>query len=310
MAECNLHALDINLIVGMSEEDEDSSLIQVFEIFLPSPWYLDIVYALQHHSLPLGMDKNKSRMLKLKEARFCILKNALYWKDLGGILLNFLTKQEAQHLMSDFHKGDCGCHLFWKTMDNEILRVGYYWPTLFADVYKTITSYHECHIFQGRRKLQPLPLKPIEVSAPFQQWGLQFIGEIHPTSSAQHKWILRAIDYFKKWIEATPTWQATNLVTIQFLENNILSRFGCPNKLITDNTATFKSKNMIEFCSKKKITLGNSTSYYPQGNGLVESSKESLVNIIKKLLETNKKSQHKKPKEVNRCVSIRDCIWY
>jgi len=51
---------------------------------------------------------------------------------------------------------------------------------------------------------------------------------------------------------------------------------------------------MIDFCSKYKITLGHSTAYYPQGNGLAESSNKSLVNIMKKMLETNKKSWHKK----------------
>jgi len=76
---------------------------------------------------------------------------------------------------------------------------------------------------------------------------------------------------------------------IQFLETNILSHFGCPNKLVTDNVAAFKSKKMIDFCSKYKITLGHSTAYYPQGNRLAKSSNKSLVNIIKKLLETNKK---------------------
>eukprot|EP00253_Pinus_taeda_P019801 PITA_19801 len=294
MDESNLHALDINLIATMSKEVEDSSLIQVSEIFLHSPWYSDIVYVLQHLSRPPGMAKNKGITLKLKSARFCILNNVLYWKDPGGILLNFFTEEEAQHVMSDFHKGDCGGHLFWKRMANKILKAGYYWPTLFADVYKTVTGCHECQIFQGRRKLQPLPLKPVEVSAPFQKWGIYFIGEIHPTSSDQHKWILTTTDYFTKWIEAIPTRQATDSVIIQFLETNILSRFGYPNKLITNNVATFKSKKMIEFCSKYKIILGHSTAYYLQGNGLAESSNKSLVNIIKKLLETNKKSWQKK----------------
>eukprot|EP00253_Pinus_taeda_P009797 PITA_09797 len=140
----------------------------------------------------------------------------------------------------------------------------------------------------------PLPLKPIEVSAPFQQLELDFIGEIHPASSGQHKWILIATDYFKKWIEAIPTRQATDVMIISFLENNILSRFGCPNKLITDNTATFKSKRMVECCHKYHIILGHSTTYHLQGNGLAESSNKSLVNIIKKLLEINKKSWHKR----------------
>ena len=51
---------------------------------------------------------------------------------------------------------------------------------------------------------------------------------------------------------------------------------------------------MVEFCNKYHITLGHSTTYHPQGNGLVESSNKSLVNIIKNLLEINKKSWHKK----------------
>eukprot|EP00253_Pinus_taeda_P003438 PITA_03438 len=110
----------------------------------------------------------------------------------------------------------------------------------------------------------------------------------------QHRWILTATDYFTKWIEAIPTRQATDAVIISFLETNILSRFRCPSKLITDNAVAFKSKRMIEFCYKYNISLGHSTAYHPQGNGLAESSNKSLVNIIKKLLEISKKGWHKK----------------
>jgi hypothetical protein len=195
--------------------------------------------------------------------------------------------------IKEFHKGDCGGHHYWKTTAHKILRVGFYWPSIFLDVYKEVSSCHECQIFDGKRKLQPLPLKPISVEAPFMQWGLDFIGEIHPPSSAQHRWILTATDYFTKWIEAVPTRQATDTVIIQFLESNILSRFGCPVKIITDNATTFKSKKMEKFCSDYNITLGHSTAYYPQGNGLAESSNKILTRIIKKLLQDNKKAWHK-----------------
>jgi hypothetical protein len=194
----------------------------------------------------------------------------------------------------EFHKGDCGGHHYWKTTMHKILRAGYYWPNIFTDVYKEVSSCHECHIFDGRRKLQPLPLKPISVEASFMQWGLDFIGEIHPPSSVQHRWILTATDYFTKWIEAIPMKQATDTVIIQFLETNILSRFGCPIKIITDNAAAFKSKKMEKFCKDYNITLGHSTTYYPQGNGLAESSNKILTRIIKRLLQDNKKAWHKK----------------
>eukprot|EP00253_Pinus_taeda_P006548 PITA_06548 len=228
----------------MSDENDEESPIQVSKMFALSPWYSDIIYVLKNLSTLPGMTRNKARTLKLKAAKFCILNSALYWKDPGGILLNFLVEKEAKQVMEDCHQGYCGGHLFWKLIANKILRAGYYWPTLFVDVYKMVKCCHKCQIFEGKWKLQRLPLKPIEVSTPFQQWGLDFIGEIHLASSGQHRWILIATDYFTKWIEAIPTKQATDAVIISFLEDNILPCFGCPNKLITDSTTTFKSKRM------------------------------------------------------------------
>jgi len=150
-------------------------------------------------------------------------------------------------------------------------------------------SCHKCQIFEGKKKLLPLPIKPISTERPFQQWGLDFIGEIHPLSYGQYKWILTATYYFTKWIEAAPCRQANDSIIIQFLETNILSRFGCLEKIITDNVAAFKSKKMISFCHKYHITLGHSTTYYPQGNGLAKSSNKSLINIIKKSWKRTKR---------------------
>jgi transposase InsO family protein len=82
--------------------------------------------------------------------------------------------------------------------------------------------------------------------------------------------------------------QATDTFIIQFLETNILSRFGCPVKIITNNATAFKSKRMEIFFQDYNITLGHSTTYYPQGNGLAESSNKSLTRIIKRIMQDNK----------------------
>jgi hypothetical protein len=71
-----------------------------------------------------------------------------------------------------------------------------------------------------------------------------------------------------------------------------LSRFGCPRNIIIDNATAFRSKKIIDFYNEYHIGLGHSKDYYPQGNGLEESSKKTLVNIIKKTLQENKKSWH------------------
>ena len=74
-----------------------------------------------------------------------------------------------------------------------------------------------CQKFASKQKLLSFPLKSIAVNAPFQQWGLDFIGEIYPSSSEQHKWILTATDFFTKWVEAIPTRNATDKVIIDFI---------------------------------------------------------------------------------------------
>jgi transposase InsO family protein len=77
---------------------------------------------------------------------------------------------------------------------------------------------------------------------------------------------------------------------IQFLETDILSRSRRPFNIITDNATKFKSKKMDKFFNDYNITLGHSTVYYPQGNGLVKSSNKRLTTIIKRLMQDNKKA--------------------
>jgi transposase InsO family protein len=90
-------------------------------------------------------------------------------------------------------------------------------------------------------------------------------------------------------VEAIPTKFSTEVVVIKFLEENIIARFGCLRKIITDNAQDFKSLAMIYFCQKYNIILGNSTSYLPRGNGLAESSNKSLMRVINKVLTDNKR---------------------
>jgi hypothetical protein len=113
------------------------------------------------------MSKTKAIFLKLKVVKLCVLDNSLYWKDTRGILLSCLFEDEAKWAIQKFHKGDYGGHHYWKTATHKILRVGYYRPMIFADVYKEVFNYHKCQIFDGKRKLQPLSLKTISVEVPF-----------------------------------------------------------------------------------------------------------------------------------------------
>jgi transposase InsO family protein len=103
------------------------------------------------------------------------------------------------------------------------------------------------------------------------------------------------MDFFTKWIEAIPTRSASHMVIIRFLED-LITRFGFPSKIVTDNATSFKAEPLAKFYEQFKIKLIHSTPYYPQGNGLAESSNKSLIRIIKRLLEDNKKAWDSKLK--------------
>lgn len=75
-----------------------------------------------------------------------------------------------------------------------------------------------------------------------------------------------------------------------------MSRFGCPKKIVTDNAKAFSYAKMIKSCVDYNIILAHSIAYYPQGNGLVESSNKILVKIINNLLQENKRAWNSKLK--------------
>ena len=83
---------------------------------------------------------------------------------------------------------------------------------------------------------------------------------------------MTATDYFTRWVEAVPLRLCNTNQVISFLENQIITRFGTPEYLVFDNASYFKSIDLISYALEKGIKLKFSTNYYPQGNGLAESS--------------------------------------
>ena len=142
----------------------------------------------------------------------------------------------------------------------------------------------------GKQKLAALPLTPIVVLAPFQQWGLDFIGKFKDNSSNDFCQILTATDYFTKWVEAIPTKNAIKKVVMDFIEERIITIFRTPLKITTDNAKAFSSGEVNDFYFKYGIILSHSSNYYPQGNGLAESTNKNLMTILKKTVGDKKRS--------------------
>ena len=121
MAESNCEVLDINMINALDDQEEFSTPI-VEDYFANSPWYTDIVYVLLNLNTPPGLPKTKARFLKLKAINYCVIDKCLYWKNASGILLKCLPEFDAEKIKQEFHEGECGGHLYWKSTANKILR--------------------------------------------------------------------------------------------------------------------------------------------------------------------------------------------
>jgi hypothetical protein len=111
---------------------------------------------------------------------------------------------------------------------------------------------------------------------------------IEPKASNGHNFILVAIDYFTKWVEAASYANVTKKVVVRFIKNQLICHYGVPSKIITDNGSNFNNKMMKQMCEKFKIEHHNSSSYIPKMNGVVKAANKNIKKIIQKMVVTYK----------------------
>nr|XP_033509936.1 uncharacterized protein K02A2.6-like [Nicotiana tomentosiformis] len=139
------------------------------------------------------------------------------------------------------------------------------------------------------------PNKINETSSPwtFSTWGMDVIGPIEPVASNGHRFILVAIDYFIKWVEAVSYKTVSKKVVAEFVRDRIGCRFGVPESIITDNAANLNSDLMKAMCETFKIKHRNSTTYRSQMNGAVEVANKNIKKILRKMVDTYKQWNEK-----------------
>jgi hypothetical protein len=122
--------------------------------------------------------------------------------------------------------------------------------------------------------------------------GLDFVREIHLSSSKGHRFVLVTTDYFTKWTKVVPLRNMTHREVISFVQEHIIHRFGLPQTLTTDQGASFMLHQFWEFAASMKIKVLNSSLYYAQANGQAESSNKTLLKIIKKKISKYPRRWH------------------
>ena len=132
-----------------------------------------------------------------------------------------------------------------------------------------------------------MPLNPILVIEIFDCWGIDFMS--HFPSSFGFVYILVAIDYVSKGIEAIPCRHNDHKIVIRFLKEKILSRFGIPRAIISDGGKHFCNKPFESLTKKYGITHKVATPYNPQISGQVELANREIKHILEKIINPNRK---------------------
>ena len=122
---------------------------------------------------------------------------------------------------------------------------------------------------------------------PFAQWGLDIVSPF-PKALGNKKYLLVGIDYFTKWVEAELLANIRDVNVKRFIWKNIVTQFGTPRTLVSDNGLQFDSKAFRQYCSDLGIKNRYSTPAYPQGNGQVEAVNKVIISGLKKRLNDAK----------------------
>ena len=123
---------------------------------------------------------------------------------------------------------------------------------------------------------------------PFIQWGLDIVGPF-PKAAGNKRYLLVGIDYFTKCIEAEPLANIRDVNAKKFIWRNIVTQFGVPRTLISDNGLQFDNKTFRRYCCELGIINRYSTPAYSQGNWLAEAVNKVIVNGLKKRLDDAKR---------------------
>jgi len=128
---------------------------------------------------------------------------------------------------------------------------------------------------------------PVITVGPFTKWGIDYTT-CKPPSAQGHRYIIVAVNYFTKWVEAMPTFKDDGETAALFLFNQIIAQFGVPREIVTDHGSHFQNQMMTELTSKLGLRQEHSSPYYPQANGQVEAVNKTLKTMLQRTINSAK----------------------
>ena len=203
------------------------------------------------------------------------------------IIRKCVPKTEQGGIMEKCHASPYGGHFAGGKTAQKILQSGFYWPTLFKDCFEWVKHCDACQRIGNINRRNEMPLQGILVVQIFYVWGIDFLGPF--LSLFENIYILLAMDYLSKRVEATACPKNDVITVVGFIQRNILSRFGAPRTIISDEGSHFANKVFAKLMSRYGIKHMMRLTYHPQSNGQAEISNREIKKIMEKTVNTRRK---------------------
>nr|GFA49979.1 reverse transcriptase domain-containing protein [Tanacetum cinerariifolium] len=219
------------------------------------------------------------------------------WTCADQIIRRCVASKEAIDILNACHSGPTGGHYGANYIAKKVFDSGFYWPTIYKDTFELVKRCDSCQRQGKISQKDEMPQNFIQICETFDVWGIDFMGPF--PSSKGNKYILVAVDYLSKWVEAKafPTNDAR--VVVKFLKS-LFSRFGTPKAIISDRGTHFCNDQFSRVMAKYGVTHRLSTAYHPQTSEQVEVTNRGLKRILERTVGENHTSWSDK---------LEDALW-
>jgi hypothetical protein len=161
----------------------------------------------------LSNDKVYNIRMEARTRPYVMIDGELYKHGVCSPLLKCLSRTEGIELMKEIDAGLCGSHIRSRPLLGKVFRQGFYWPKAASDAADLVQKCENCQKC-ARDQKQPSSLTQlIQPTWPLQRWGMDLLGPL-PPAQGNLKYVVVAVEYFSKWIEAKPLATITS-VTVQ-----------------------------------------------------------------------------------------------
>ncbi|GJT69900.1 reverse transcriptase domain-containing protein [Tanacetum coccineum] len=252
-----------------------------------TPWFADLANYHAGNFVKKGMSSQQKRKF-FKDAKH------YYWDDpylfkicADQVIRRCVFGKEANEILMACHNGPTGGHHSANYTARKVFDSGFFWPTIYKDAINLVKHCDACQRQGKISQRDEMPQNAIQVCEIFDLWGIDFMGPF--PSSRGNKYILVAVDYLSKWVEAKALPTNDARVVCKFLKS-LFARFGTPRAIISDRGTHFCNDQFSKVMAKYGVTHRLLTPYHPQTSGQVEVSNRGIKRILERTIGENRAS--------------------